>query len=401
MSQKAQMKSLLIIYMDGSIYTNHNLYEMVKFLRGHYRVSILTPVHKNSANKCGSLFERNVVYFFRGWRKLFFLTDSVILRWIFLKFYLFGKSKYDLIIGIDREGIVQAQILSRMTDNTPYALLSYEIFFEDETSSKFKQKERKACENISFAIVQDELRREHLCEQNHIPKEKVMLMPVAAGTQKRYKKTYFLHDHLKIPREKKILLYAGAVEPWGGFPAILYILDSMLPEDWVFVVHFKYKGLAGKKPCFELQKTYFSDIYLPTYHDFSDLLYSAELGLVCYYPDFANVYCGKNIGYIGLSSGKFNTYLQHGVPVLALYPSYLAEITRQYHLGIGTTDLRDIDFAEFSREDYAQNCLDFFANHLSFEHCKGELLTRIKDSIGGGEIRSHISSSPCQAKIAF
>ena len=225
----------------------------------------------------------------------------------------------------------------------------------------------------------------HLCEQNHIPEEKVMLMPVAAGTQKRYKKTYFLHDHLKIPKEKKILLYAGGLKQWGGFPTIICI-------SWIVCFQkigclsciLNTKGLAGKELVLNC-KRHISQIFIFRHIMIFRICFIAQsLGLVCYYPDFANVYRGKNIGYIGLSSGKFNTYLQHGVPVLALYPSYLAEITRQYHLGIGTTDLRDIDFAEFSREDYAQNCLDFFANHLSFEHCKGELLTRIENSLGGG-----------------
>ena len=377
------MKSLLIIHPDGNIYDNHNFYEMVEFLRKSYKITVLTVTHKGRKNKHNDEFGRHIIYYFRGWRRLFQCLDSNILRYIFLNIYLFGRRKYDLIIGVDRESIIQASIFSKIT-KTPYALLSYEIFFEDETGAKFKQKERQACQNIAFAIVQDELRREHLCEQNHIPKEKVMLMPVAAGVAKSHSNTYFLHDHLHIPRDKKILLYAGSIDGWSGFPALLYILESMLPDDWVFVIHFKCPGIAQSKPNFELSKIYFSEVYLPTYRDFSKLLYSADLGLVCYYPDFMDVYRGKNIGYIGLSSGKFNTYLQHGLPVLAIYPSYLANLTQQYKLGIGTTDLRKIDLTSFKKEEYEQNCLKFFDEILSFETCKDELIQHIENALGGG-----------------
>ncbi len=377
------MKSLLIIHPDGNIYDNHNFYEMVEFLRKSYRVTILTIAHKGGKNKHKDEFGRHIIYYFRGWRRLFKYLDSNMLRYIFLNIYLFGRRKYDLIIGVDRESIIQASILSEIT-KTPYALLSYEIFFEDETSAAFKQKERKACENIAFAIVQDELRKVHLCKQNHIPEEKVMLMPVAAGVAKSHSNTYFLHDHLHIPKDKKILLYAGGIDGWSGFPALFYILESMLPDDWVFVIHFKHPGIAKSKPNFELSKIYFSEAYLPTYHDFSKLLYSADLGLVCYYPDFADVYRGKNIGYIGLSSGKFNTYLQHGLPVLAIYPSYLAKLTQQHRLGIGTTDLRTINLTNFKKEEYEQNCLKFFDEFLSFETCKDELIQHIENALGGG-----------------
>lgn len=378
------MKSLLIIHIDGTIYDNHNFYEMVKFLGQSYKVTIFAMAHKNGKNKHNDELRSHIVYFFRGWRKLFYLFDFNVLRYVFLNIYLFGKRKYDLIIGVDRESIIQASILSKIT-KTPYALLSYEIFFEDETGDKFKQKERQACQNIAFAIVQDELRREHLCEQNHIPKEKIMLMPVAASISKPHKKTYFLHDHLHIPREKKILLYAGSTEIWTGFPTLSYILDSILPDDWVFVIHFKPTNRINHKPNFELNKVYFSEIHLPTYQDFSKLLYSADLGLVCYYPDFTNAYLGKNIGYIGLSSGKFNTYLQHGLPVLAIYPSYLAKLTQQHKLGIGTTDLRKIDLTHFKKEEYEQNCLKFFDEFLSFETCKDELIQHIENTLGGGQ----------------
>jgi len=45
-------------------------------------------------------------------------------------------SKYDLIIGIDRQGLLEAKALNAIT-SVPFVYISFEITFEDETSWSF------------------------------------------------------------------------------------------------------------------------------------------------------------------------------------------------------------------------------------------------------------------------
>ncbi len=84
---------------------------------------------------------------------------------------------FDLVIGVDR-GIIEADEIARL-NRKPCGLISYEIFFAEETGLEFKGPEIQACANLEFAICQDRVRSIHLCAQNRIPVEKVVLIPVA------------------------------------------------------------------------------------------------------------------------------------------------------------------------------------------------------------------------------
>ncbi|ETR67840.1 MAG: Glycosyl transferase family 2 [Candidatus Magnetoglobus multicellularis str. Araruama] len=84
---------------------------------------------------------------------------------------------YDFVIGIDR-GIIEAELISR-AKKIPYALISYEIFFEAEAGAQFKSPEIKSCQNIEFAVVQDKVRAKMLSQENRIPLSKMIYIPVA------------------------------------------------------------------------------------------------------------------------------------------------------------------------------------------------------------------------------
>lgn len=61
--------------------------------------------------------------------------------------YFFLYKKYDLIIGVDRHGLIEASVLNTFSE-TPYVFISFEIMFERETSARYKSldaQRQKAC----------------------------------------------------------------------------------------------------------------------------------------------------------------------------------------------------------------------------------------------------------------
>ena len=168
----------LIVHPEGNISVNPNLYAMVESLNENgYKVDILSLKRSGFNQKVSSLsgklyLLKTYTFLFkinkyRGiWGKLLQLLISLTCR------------QYGLILGVDRDGIIAAEIISRLS-GIPYALISYEIFFMDEVRQDFKEEEINACKNISFAICQDQVRSKKLSEENKIPEHKIINIPVA------------------------------------------------------------------------------------------------------------------------------------------------------------------------------------------------------------------------------
>ncbi|MGH8222646.1 MAG: hypothetical protein ACREQZ_06705, partial [Woeseiaceae bacterium] len=64
--------------------------------------------------------------------------------------------RYDLVIGIDRQGLIEAGMLHQLT-RSPVVFVSFEIMFESETSVRYKSLERRAVKSVSLWVVQDEV----------------------------------------------------------------------------------------------------------------------------------------------------------------------------------------------------------------------------------------------------
>jgi len=198
-------------------------------------------------------------------------------------------------------------------------LISYEIFFRDETSASFKAPEIEACRDLAFAVCQDALRTGKLCQENGIDPGRVVQIPVAGrGFRAPIPKPRVLHDRFKLPPDTKVALYVGSFEQWTHAP---FLLESThhWPEDWVLVIHERY----GTTPDAELHyrtlgnesRLRISRAAFPSTAHMAEFIQSADLGVALYHPTYTSEYTGGNIAYIGLASGKISTYLQHGVPV--------------------------------------------------------------------------------------
>ena len=387
-------RKILIIYPDGNILNNPNLLQIFLALNEEYETHVLLPKlkilqHHKTVN------EKLIIY-----PKSINILANILHVGIMLKiiagylrlFYL--KEKYDLIIGVDRLGLIWANCFSKSC-KSPYALISYEIFFRRETSKLFKLPEIKASKEVSFAVVQDDKRAEKLSEENKIEKEKIIKIPVASSFSKPYKKNISLYHELGIPLDKKILIFIGSVAKWTCIDKILLQL-TRFPDSWVLVLHDGYGKIKSKvdsmlvelnlDPISISDKLYYSNLKLPTTEDMHHLLHSADLGLCTYCPTYSDMYTGDNLKYIGLASGKAMTCLQHGLPIVTISSGQMGEIVKNNRLGFTLDTIEDLPdclthYDSSEAQSMHKDCYDYFNREFSFNLFKEKFLNRVRGAI--------------------
>jgi len=363
--------NLLIIHPEGNIKNNPNLYAFTKMLVNEGYTIVIFSLYRSVIYQ-GELFD--------GARLEYYGTDrSENLK---TKLRLL-KQNFNHIIGID-QGIIEATRMAKVL-NIDYSFLSYEIFFDNElaklknkTDLKHKKQSKIACRNIKFAIVQDEVRKSILEKEYNIPTEKILLMPVAGAGVRPLDKSKYFHDKLNIPKVKKILLYMG----WMDELQINRLTDyaAYMPENWVIVVHSRYK-YAGELPSgFNVEKIYFSlDTPIENIDDMGILLSGADAGFCSYKASFDSPFTGDNITYIGMSSGKTTTFLQYGIPVVIENMNMWDEIVEKEKIGLVLKTQRDLDSLDnLTRPEIIQNCFSYFDKHIDIKNFTPEILQKIK-----------------------
>jgi glycosyltransferase involved in cell wall biosynthesis len=255
--------------------------------------------------------------------------------------FLSERGGFELVIGVDR-GIIEAFLLARLS-GVPHALISYEITFLEESSPEFKSPEIEACRGVAFAICQDNARGAELCRENQIPLDKLVLSPVAGLGLRDAPRNQVLKDALGIGEHCKVILYMGELgAEWSG---VQRLLDGAagLPEGWVIVLHHRYGNAHARKLLPVLLEQKNRRVFFSPYPSLPPealplLLGGVDLGAALYFPTFQDLSCGKNLSIIGLASGKFSTYLQHGVPVLVNRTGEMSDLVDEFGAGVVVDD---------------------------------------------------------------
>ena len=285
---------------------------------------------------------------------------------------LFLYRKYDLIIAVDRLGLIEAAALSALT-GTPYILISFEIMFASETSGRVKQIERKASRNLALWVIQDEERAACLQAENGLDPKKCVLLPLASlGTG--VKGAPRLRDDLGIPQDKRVAILMGSIADWAMAKEV--ILSALAwPNDWVLIIHDRYglteqrlSGLMDQLQPVLDRSIFISHAAADAVDDMSRILTGVDVGLAFYKPVYIGPYLGKNLVHLGLASGKISTCLRYGVPVVTNEIGLYAQKIRSFQLGdvVATPEQIGQCLSAFKPETYGRNAQVFFSRELDF-----------------------------------
>jgi len=371
------IKKLLIIHPEGNIKNNPNLYYFTRELvKQGYEVTLFVRYRKEIYQ--GQLFEGAGFVYFTSDK-----SDNLKVKKELL------KNNFCHIIGIDT-GIIDAAKFASIL-NISYSFLSYEIFFDNElirlnnsTDLKHKRQQKTACRNIQFAIVQDDVRKEILSKEYDIQLNKILLMPVAGTGIRSLKKTDYFHKLLQIPADNHILLYMG----WMDQILLGRIVDyvAFMPENWVLVVHSRYKYDGPLPKDFPADKIFFSlDTPIENIDDLGIMLSGCDAGFCSYKASFESPFTGDNITYIGLSSGKTTTFLQYGIPVVVENMNMWDEIVEKEHIGFVLNNHSDLEKLDGLLDgSMHQKSFDYFDRKLDLKNYFPAIYEkiRLKENVG-------------------
>lgn len=384
-----RIKKILIVHPEGNFNNNPNLSGIIELLcEIGYDVSILS-VSKNfyQAVPCAnvSLLLQNK-WVGKIKEKLCNSFENLDEIKKFYRPFLMNMNKYDLVIGVDRQGVIEASLIAGHL-GVPYGFISYEIFFAEECGAHFKAAEIHACRDIAFAVTQDGVRASHLGKENSIPLEKAIIIPVAGRGVKKAKKNHFLNTKLDIGKNNSIALFAGALVERNMIGEIIGGLNYW-PTNWAVVLHGRYgkrdiQSLSTHVRVDQANNLFFSTEAIPDVLEMSKLIHSADLGIAFSKPTFDSIYTGNNIKYLGMSSGKIPLYLQHGIPVLVNEIGEMSDYVRQCKLGFVIQEVSDIEclLKNYRMGDWQQNCHEFFQEKLDLDVTGKPLLAAINSII--------------------
>jgi hypothetical protein len=247
----------------------------------------------------------------RGYRDYRLRFDPVV-------FGLAAARRYSIIMGVDPLGIAWADLLNRWSKR-PLVYVSFEILFEEEDAEEsLKRRERAACTRASLVLIQDEERAEVFRRETALPREKMVLVPVAPRPQIVPKSNY-LREVLGIPPDRRIVLYCGRLSPWASREQLAEMV-SYWPDNYCLVVNSCPEPGKGTGPFLaRLKET--GRIYVTSQplsrEELPTLVASADFGLAPYIPVPNNWMAGKNLYHLGFASGKVSLYALCGLPILA------------------------------------------------------------------------------------
>jgi len=235
---------------------------------------------------------------------------------------------YICLIGVEPRGLLSATFLAQ-DYNIPVIYQNMELLLADECKSQIdkimKTLERECNQRCLFTIIQDRHRAGHLIKDNQLDPQKIQLLPNSLWEDAYKHTTDYLYKKLNIPRDKKIILYAGNLN-WPSMSLEVAKAAQRWDEKYVLVLHTWAKFSRTDeytnemKKVIDNKKVYLSVEFLES-KQFPELISSSAIGLVFY----RNL--GPNYYEIGSACNKLIRYLNAGVPVITIdFPSLKEKI---------------------------------------------------------------------------
>lgn len=384
-ARRSGLKRVLIIHTDGNLFNNPSLKCIVDLLLENgcqidFRYP-RTPAPMPARQGIRLLPFGRIVGRLKGIIFNYLCAWPLVYLSVLLESVLLYR-RYDLIIGVDRQGLIEANVINRLR-RTPFLFVSFEIMFESETSVRYKLLEKQASKRVTRWLVQDHVRAEQLQRENSLSASNRVFLPLAsagvgASSSER------LRDQLGVPVHRKVAIAIGSVASWSMTAQILSTLPDW-PDEWALIVHERYgqtrqllakdlvglQGLLGKK-------LFISEAATAMVDDLGTILAGVDVGLAFYEPDFKTPYTGKNLQYLGLAAGKISTYFRYRVPVIVNEIGLYADNVREFDLGCVVERPEQIPerLEAASREQCRHNAADYFSKKLDFNSFRDEIWYR-------------------------
>jgi glycosyltransferase involved in cell wall biosynthesis len=377
-------KHALIIHPEGNIFNNPTLCCLVSLLN-EININVIVRSRSNygQSNNVNNVNIKPYGKFIDFLRRLLFHKICCrYLIWLLVvaeRLFLYKRQDFDIVIGVDSDGLIESGfhcLISRV----PVIFFSFEIMFESETSSRYKNLEREASCYVRKWYVQDDVRAKLLHIENKLDLSRRVLLPLSSsgvGLSGNIR----LRDKIGVPRDKKVALIMGSISSWSMTREIVQSVANW-PNDWVLIIHDRYGRTLGELSALGIEpddlvkeKIYLSCEYSSCIDDMGVVLAGVAIGLAFYRADYKTPCTGKNLEYIGLASGKISTFLRYGIPVILNEIGAYSELAIEHGFGVVVKDADDISIALSKCDCLAMSdaARIYFKEFLDFENYKNNL----------------------------
>lgn len=385
------LRKVLVIHPEGNIFNNPTLKCIVDLLK-EKGVDINIRYRRTSApmptSETTSLFPYNRSHF----RIRRFLFEILSLKCLVNLYVRLISRKYsdgvDLVIGVDREGVIEAAAISRIME-IPFVFFSFEIMFENETGTRFKEIERSSVRQLKYWFVQDKIRRQCLVEENHLSEDNCITLPLASAGIGKFHSNRLRDDIGGLSVDKKVAILFGSIADWAMTNEIIKSVNEW-PKNWVLILHNRYGDTQKELRNFNFDLSFLSNKIFISNHgtdmvdDMGYILNGVSAGICFYKPNFKDQFSGKNLKYIGLSSGKISTCLRYSIPVITNDIGLYSKLASEKKFGFVVANPSEIGNAlknlEINENQYRSNALDFFSNTLDFNNYRNMVWDKLSYS---------------------
>lgn len=297
---------------------------------------------------------------------------------------LFGLLKYrnkvEELICIDPFGLVIGGRIKKIIKLT-LIYFSFEIFFEDEffieRKKIIKRLENKYSGETDLLIIQDSKREELIRSVNKFPSEmETIHIPVSPKPPEYQIDKYNIHAELNIPEDKRIVVYSGTLMAWSGINELLDLIPDKFGEEFWLLIHSHHRLNDDEELKIRINnladKNYNLTFHNKPFYEASDyyrFLSCCHIGIATYFPNTTDVYAGRNIREIGLSSGKFSTYMMLGLPTVTTSNAIYKKFNEIYNFGDTISKSEEIpESLKLIMRDYkkkSEGCRNLYNNELN------------------------------------
>lgn len=319
----------------------------------------------------------------------------IYIKAFFLVIYQLKKNKVTHLIAVDPFGLIMAGRIKKIIKKLKIHYCSFEIFFEDEIKNypgfvSIKKKEIFYSQQVESILIQDPIRQGLLQKENKInPKFSGWhLVPVSPIVKYQHKKKYS-KSNFGLKETDIVYVHSGSIADWAGISLIIEALEKGLPDGTFMLIHNKSKFDFSNETHRKLlsykengANLILHDELFESYQDYCEFLACLDYGIVLYIAD-DGVFTGMNIKEIGLSSGKFSTYMSAGLPSLLSSCTSYINLTKSYKIGVIVDDKNDLSYhiknnslKSFTKSD----CKLFFDQHLNADKALGPLIMSLTNN---------------------
>ena len=279
------------------------------------------------------------------------------------------------IISVDRVGLIISTMLVEKLC-VKHVHWSFEITFEEEVGSVYKRLERNLLKRVDAVLIQDLIRADVFAKENEYNKKNIHVVPLSSRGPVN-KCQFRVRDQLGIRPHDKVCLFMGSTAKWTMLSSVLATVNKW-PDDWKLLIVSDKNINEGYPTISANPKVFIYNKRFEFVDDMANLMNGINLGIGFYDPDYNGKYTGKNLKYLGLASGKLNTYLRYNIPILMndknLYKEH--NKTQKFAINIKGCVSEEIPnlLNHYKDLSFGNRPRAFYENYLMFEKYENVIL---------------------------